>query len=137
MKIVITIFLLLVSAFSYSQKVFSVNYTNQADVKVFVVAYENEADLKVFKVKYPNEAGKNDGNWFFTEYKNKAAKSIYFVDYKNQADLKIFFVKYKNEAGWKNKEKSHLLYQFWQVGENEIRLGRVRDLENIFYLKTF
>lgn len=69
MKIVITFLLFLVSAFSYSQKVFSVNYTNQADVKVFVVAYENEADLKVFKVKYPNEAGKNDGTWFLQNTK--------------------------------------------------------------------
>ena len=93
----VTILLFLFSSFSYSQKVFSVNYANQADIKVFVVDYENEADLKVFKVKYPNEAVKNDGIWFFTEYKN-------------QADLKILFVKYKNEAGWKNKEKSHLLY---------------------------
>ncbi len=110
MKAFITILLFLFSALPYSQKVFSVNYANQADVKVFVVDYENEADLKVYKVKYPIEAGKNDGNWFFTEYKNQATKSIYFVDYKNQADLKIFFVTYKNEAGWKNKTKTHFLY---------------------------
>ncbi len=40
-----------------AQKVFSVQYPNQADVKVFVVKYENQADLKVFKVKYENQAG--------------------------------------------------------------------------------
>jgi len=39
------------------QKVFSVEYPNQADVKVFVVKYENQAELKVFKVKYENQAG--------------------------------------------------------------------------------
>ena len=68
-------FLLIVSLlFTYSlaiaQKVFSVNYANQADVKVFVVDYENQADLKVFKVKFENQAGKNDGKWFFTKYAN-------------------------------------------------------------------
>ena len=40
-----------------AQKVFSVDYANQADIKVFVVKYENQADLKVFKVKYANQAG--------------------------------------------------------------------------------
>ena len=35
-----------------AQKVHSVEYPNQADVKVFVVDYENQADLKVYKVKY-------------------------------------------------------------------------------------
>jgi hypothetical protein len=44
-----------------AQKVFSVEYANQADVKVFVVKYENQADLKVFKVKYENQAGENNG----------------------------------------------------------------------------
>ena len=39
-----------------AQKVFSVNYENQADVKVFVVDYENQADLLVYKVKYENQA---------------------------------------------------------------------------------
>jgi hypothetical protein len=32
-----------------AQKVYSVKYENQADVKVFVVKYENQADLKVYK----------------------------------------------------------------------------------------
>ena len=40
-----------------AQKVFSVNYPNQADVKVFVVKYENQADLKIFFVSYQNQAG--------------------------------------------------------------------------------
>ena len=40
---------------SYSQKVYSVDYSNQSDVKVFVVDYENQCDLKVFKVDYPNQ----------------------------------------------------------------------------------
>ena len=54
----------------FAQKVFSVDYSNQADVKVFVVKYENQADLKVYKVKYNNQAGENNGKWFFTEYEN-------------------------------------------------------------------
>jgi hypothetical protein len=32
----------------FAQKVFSVQYPNQADLKVFVVNYPNQADLKVF-----------------------------------------------------------------------------------------
>jgi hypothetical protein len=93
-----------------AQKVFSVKYSNQADVKVFVVGYENQADLAVYKVKYENQVGDNDGKWFFTDYENQAKKKIYFVDYENQADLKIFFVEYENQAGWKNKEKIYLMY---------------------------
>lgn len=58
---------LLISTITNAQKVYSVEYENQADVKVFVVKYENQADLKVFKVKYTNQAGQNDGKWFFTE----------------------------------------------------------------------
>ena len=37
-----------------AQKVFSVQYSNQADLKVFVVKYANQADLKVYKVNYEN-----------------------------------------------------------------------------------
>ena len=59
-----------------AQKVFSVEYANQADVKVFVVKYENQADLKVYKVKYENQAGENNGKWFFTEYANQAKKKM-------------------------------------------------------------
>ena len=50
-----------------AQKVFSVEYSNQADVKVFVVDYESRSDLCVFKVDYSSQAGKNDGNWFFVD----------------------------------------------------------------------
>ena len=57
-----------------AQKVFSVDYENQADLKVFVVDYENQADLKVFKVKYENQARGNEGKWFFTQYPNQAQK---------------------------------------------------------------
>ena len=56
---------------SYSakcQKVFSVDYESQADVKVFVVNYESQADLKVFKVDYESQVGQNDGRWFFVKY---------------------------------------------------------------------
>ena len=60
--------------FCQAQKVFSVDYENQADVKVFVVSYENQADLKVYKVKYENQAGQNDGKWFFTAYSNQSKK---------------------------------------------------------------
>ena len=88
---------LLVPFLSYSQKVYSVQYPNQSDVKVYVVEYENQCDLKVFKVDYPSQSDGNNELW-------------YFVDYPNQSDLKIFFVKYKNQSGWRDKSKQHLMY---------------------------
>lgn len=63
MKAVVRILILIAIAMALScqkasaQKVCSVQYPNQADVKVYVVKYENQADLKVFFVKYENQAG--------------------------------------------------------------------------------
>ena len=93
--IITTLFL----TFSYAtaQKVYSVDYANQADVKVFFVKYENQA-------------GTNDGKWFFTKYPNQTKKKIFFVEYENQADIKIFFVDYENQAGWQKASKKSLLY---------------------------
>lgn len=51
------ILLLIIPLLSYSQKVYSVKYSNQSDVKVYVVDYENQSDLKVFFVKYKNQSG--------------------------------------------------------------------------------
>ena len=98
---------------AHSQKMFSVDYANQAEVKVYVVEYENQADLKVFKVDYTNQVVGNKGLWYFVDYANQADKKIFFVDYVNQSDLKIYFVKYSNQAGWRNKSKQHLLY--WEL----------------------
>lgn len=67
-----------------AQKVFSVDYQSQADVKVFVVKYESQADLNVYKVDYQSQAEGNEGKWFF--------------------------VKYRSQAGWKKKEKKQLMY---------------------------
>lgn len=49
--------LLAVSVTVSAQKVFSVQYENQADFRVFVVKYENQADLKIYFVEYENQAG--------------------------------------------------------------------------------
>jgi len=108
----ITLFVLFFQTTSVcAQKVFSVEYSNQADVKVFVVPYQNQADLCVFKVQYENQTGRNDGNWFFTKYANQADKKIFFVNYENQADVKIFFVPYRNQAGWRNRSKIASFYR--------------------------
>lgn len=107
----VTIIVMFLLALKMSaQKVYSVEYQNQANIKVFVVDYENQADLKVYKVNYQNQADNNEGRWFFTDYSNQSDKKIYFVQYANQADLKIYFVKYENQVGWNNKSKMHLLY---------------------------
>ena len=74
------LFLILVISYTTitkAQKVYSVEYASQADIKVFVTDYESRADLSVYKVDYSSQAGKNDGNWFF-------------VDYASQADVKSF-----------------------------------------------
>ena len=64
--ILFLLFLACFSLFSKAQKVFSVDYESQADVKVFVVEYASQADLKVFKVDYSSQAGKNDGAWILS-----------------------------------------------------------------------
>ena len=101
---------LLISGITKAQKVFSVEYASQADVKVFVADYQSRADLSVFKVDYESRVGENDGNWFFVDYASRADKKIFFVDYASQADIIIFFTDYSSRAGWKKKEKKHLLY---------------------------
>ena len=40
-----------------AQKVYSVDYDYQADVKVYVVNYDYQADLKIFFVDYNYQAG--------------------------------------------------------------------------------
>ena len=104
------IIILLLSLFVQAQKVYSVQYANQADIKIFVVDYPNQADLKVYKVKYNNQVSKNEGLWFFTEYSNQADKKVYFVKYNNLADLKIYFVEYPNQAGWNDNSKKQYFY---------------------------
>ena len=94
----------------FGQKIYSVDYVNQADVKVFVTDHSNQADLLVYKVKYANQAGDNNGKWFFVNYANQADKMIFFVTYPNQADVKIYFVKYPNRAKWAHNEKKYLFY---------------------------
>ena len=109
-KLIIAGLLILGAKQLLAQKMYSVDYENQADVSVFVVEYANQADLKVFKVDYSNQAEGNNGLWFFTDYANQADKKIFFVKYQNQSDLKIFFVKYRNQSGWQKNTKKHLLY---------------------------
>lgn len=77
----ILILLLVIPAFIYSQKIYTVDYQSQSDIKVFVVEYSSQSD-----------------------------KKIYFVEYEYQSDLKVYFVKYKSQSGWRNNKKKHLLY---------------------------
>ena len=109
-KSLFTLIFVFFSNYMNAQKVYSVQYPNQANIKIYVTKYQNQADLKVYKVKYVNQVQNNNGLWFFTEYENQADLKIYFVKYNNQADLKIYFVKYPNQAGWNNDTKKHLLY---------------------------
>jgi len=48
---------------SFAQKIYSVNYDYQADIKIFVTQYEYQADLLVYKVKYDYQAKGNQGLW--------------------------------------------------------------------------
>jgi hypothetical protein len=111
MKKTLTLIALLLSfGWANAQKVYSVDYASQADVKVYVVDYESQADLKVYRVNYASQAKGNDGKWFSTDYASQADKKIYFVDYESQADLKIYFVDYESQAGWRKAAKKMLMY---------------------------
>lgn len=102
--------LLFIPSIIYSQKIFSVEYESQSDVKVYVVDYESQSDLKVFKVDYQSQVRDNEGLWYFVESPSQSDKKIFFVEYESQSDLKIFFVKYKSQSGWRNNSKKHLMY---------------------------
>jgi hypothetical protein len=95
----------------FSQRIYSVKYESQADVKVYSVKYESQCDLKVYVVDYVSQAKDNIGLWSFVKYESQADKKVFFVDYESQSDLKIFFVKYKSQAGWKTASKKNLLYR--------------------------
>lgn len=82
-----------------AQKVYSVNYEYQADVKVYVVKNEYQADAR-----------ENKGIWYFTKYSYQADKKVYFTDYEYRADLKVYFTDQQYRAGWKNAQKRHLMY---------------------------
>lgn len=110
MKSILLFFLVFICFSVKAQKVYSVDYASQADVKVYVVKYESQADLLVFKEKYQSQARGNEGKWFFTDYASQADKKIYFVDYESQADLKIFFVNYESRAGWNKSSKKAMMY---------------------------
>ena len=92
MKNKILLFFILLSFKSFSQKIFSVDYSSQADLKVFVTDYESQADLKVFKLDYQSQAKGNKGLWFFTKYQSQANKKIFFVDY--IIKIKNYFIKF-------------------------------------------
>ena len=106
--------LLFISIFSicnsHAQKVYSISYDYQADIKVYVTNYDYQADLLVYKVKYDYQAKENKGLWFFTKYDYQADKKIFFTNYDYQADLKIFYVDYDYQAKWRNSDKKHLLF---------------------------
>ena len=55
-----TLFIVLFVSLNFSaQKVFSVEYASQADVKVFVVDYASQADLLVHKKEYASQVSGN------------------------------------------------------------------------------
>ena len=54
-KIFIIFFALFVNQL-FSQKIYSVDYSYQADFKVFVVEYPYQADLKIYRVDYDYKA---------------------------------------------------------------------------------
>ena len=64
-------FISLMPVFTFSQKIFTVNYVSQADIKVYVVDYVSQADLKVYKLSYVSQAKGNKGDWFFVKYNSQ------------------------------------------------------------------
>jgi hypothetical protein len=60
MKNYIIILILISSISVHAQKVFTVQYANQADQKIFFTIYANRADMKIYFVKYRNQTGWNN-----------------------------------------------------------------------------
>ncbi|GIR81510.1 MAG: hypothetical protein CM15mP83_2360 [Flavobacteriaceae bacterium] len=118
-------------------KIYSVDYSSQADVKVYVVDYESQCDLKVYKVDYSSQTDGNEGFWYFVDYASKADKKVYFVEYESQSDLKIYFVKYKLQAGWKNKSKN--IYFIKPLAYHHQYPSRILDCGNhpLFFFVSF
>ena len=54
-------FMLVLPIMCFCQKIYSVDYSSQADIKVYVVDYESQCDLKVYKVDYSSQADGNEG----------------------------------------------------------------------------
>jgi len=50
LKIQIAVLMFFSTKLVVAQKIFSVDYASQADIKVFVVDYQSQADLCVYKV---------------------------------------------------------------------------------------
>ncbi|MDC0571063.1 DUF6150 family protein, partial [Flavobacteriaceae bacterium] len=80
LRIPIIALLFLVSKLAVAQKIFSVDYASQADIKVFVVDYQSQADLCVYKVDYESQTKGNQGLWYFVDYKSQSDKTIFFVN---------------------------------------------------------
>ena len=76
-KILFIVFL--TSSIAYSQKMYSVDYSSQADVKVYVVDYSSQADLKVYKVDYSSQVRGNEGLWFFVDYSTQSDLSLIHI----------------------------------------------------------
>lgn len=110
MKTILLAFSLFCINSAFTQKIFSVKNSYQADVLVYVVQHQYQADLLVYKVKQEYQAKGNDGKWFFTDYEYQSKKKIFFVENEYQAKLKICFVDHEYQAGWKNTSKKHLMY---------------------------
>ncbi len=83
MKYPIAIYLLFIPLLLQGQKVHTVKYDSQADLKVYIVKYESQCDLKVFIAEHESQA-KEDGLWYFVEY--------------------------ESQSGWRDRSKRHLLY---------------------------
>lgn len=108
----IVVLAILSVSISNAQKIYSVDYAYQADVKVFVVDKEYKADLVVYRTDkdYKAKASENKGIWNFCSHAYQADKKIYFVDKEYQSDLKIYFTDKEYKAGWKKAEKKPLMY---------------------------
>ena len=103
----------LIPFISFSQKVYSVEYSNQSDLKVFVVEYENQSDLKVFKVDYTIRQRQTKIGILWITPTNLIRKYT-FVEYSNQSDLKNFLCRITqiNQVGEINPTASVVLNTF-------------------------
>ena len=67
-KILLLLLTFLIPTIAFTQNIYSVDYSNQADIRVYVVGYENQYDLKVDFVEYENQA----------KWRNKSKMALLF-----------------------------------------------------------
>ena len=120
MKNKILLFFIFLNFKSFSQKIFSADYSTQSDLKVFVTDYESQADLKVFKLAANTKNHKCD-----PQYLQK-------MSYDNEDIIKSRFAIYEKETlpilnYYTKKELLHQIDGMMEINEIYAQIRGIID----------